>query len=100
MDFIATKIEKLLSKVSPIKRYFIRNVAREYYQKGYEDGQEFSSKVILRGTTLKEFVGLLNYYGIKFNYNLKRNTLIISMKPDKVKNLQDLINTYKEMKND
>lgn len=98
MNIVATRIEELLSKVSPIKRYFIRNVAKEYYIKGYEDGKELSNKVILKGTTLREFIELLNYYGIKFNYSLKTKKLILSIKPDKTEELQKLIDLYKNNK--
>lgn len=99
MNIVATKIEEYLSKVSPIKRYFIRNVAKEYYIKGYKDGKELSNEVILKGTTLREFIDLLNYYGIKFNRSLKSKKLVLSIRSDKTEELQKLIDMYKKSKN-
>lgn len=96
MDFIATKVEEILAKVSPIKRFFIRDVAREYYRKGYEDGQKLVHKVILKGNALREFADLLDHCGIKLSYNLKKGGLIVSIRPDKIEKLQNLIKAYKE----
>ena len=51
MDFIATRVNELLSRISPIKRWLISDVANEYYRKGYEDGQKLVYRNVLKGKT-------------------------------------------------
>lgn len=95
MDFIATRVDELLSRVSTIKRWLISDVAKEYYRKGYQDGQKLVYRNVLKGDALKDFVEVLNYCGIKLSYNLRKGGLIVSVRPDKLPNLQHLINCYK-----
>lgn len=95
MDFIATRVNELLSRISPIKRWLISDVASEYYRKGYQDGQKLVYRNVLKGNALKDFVDVLNHCGIKLSYSLRKGGLIISVKPDKLPNLQRLIECYK-----
>lgn len=95
MDFIATRVNELLSRISPIKRWLISDVASEYYRKGYQDGQKLVYGNVLKGNALKEFVEVLSHCGIKLSYNLRKGGLIVSVRPDRLPNLQHLINCYK-----
>ena len=95
MDFIATRVNELLSRVSPIKRWLISDVASECYRKGYQDGQKLVYRNVLKGNALKDFIEVLNHCGIKLSYNLRKGGLIISVKPDRLPNLQRLIECYK-----
>lgn len=67
MDFIATRVNELLSKVSPIKRWLISDVANEYYR-----GQKLVYRNVLKGSALREFIEILNHCGIKLSYNLRK----------------------------
>ncbi len=98
MDFITTRVKELLSSISPIKRWFISNIAEEYYRKGYLDGQKLVYKNVLKGNALKDFIELLNYCGIKLSYNLSKGGLIISVRSDKIPNLQNLMCVYEKEK--
>lgn len=84
MDFIATRVNELLSRVSPIKRWLISDVANEYYREGYQDGQKLVYRNVLKGNALKEFIEILNHCGIKLSYNLRKGGLIVSVRPDKL----------------
>lgn len=95
MDFIAIRVNELLSRISPIKRWLISDVANKYYRKGYEDGQKLVYRNVLKGNALKDFIDVLNHCGIKLSYNLRKGGLIISVKLDKLPNLQRLIKCYK-----
>lgn len=95
MDFIATRVNELLSRVSPIKRWLISDVANEYYRAGYQDGQKLVYRNVLKGNALREFIEILNHCGIKLSYNLRKGGLIVSVKPDRLSNLQRLIECYK-----
>lgn len=95
MDFIATRVSELLEKVSPIRRWLISDVANEYYREGYQDGQKLVYRNVLKGNALKEFIEILNYCGTKLSYNLRKGGLIVSVRPDKLPNLQRLVECYK-----
>lgn len=95
MDFIATRVNELLEKVSPIRRWLISDVANKYYREGYQDGQKLVYRNILKGNALKEFIEILNHCGIKLSYNLQKGGLIVSVRSDKISNLQRLIKCYK-----
>ena len=89
MDFIATRVNELLSRVSPIKRWLISDVANEYYRAGYQDGQKLVYRNVLKGSALREFIEILNHCGIK----------LVSVRTDKLSNLQNLVNCYKNEQN-
>lgn len=95
MDFIATRVSELLEKVSPIRRWLISDVANEYYREGYQDGQKLVYRNVLKGNALKGFIEILNHCGIKLSYNLRKGGLIVSVRPDKLPNLQRLVECYK-----
>lgn len=59
MDFIATRVNELLSRVSPIKRWLISDVANEYYRAGYQDGQKLVYRNVLKGSALREFIEII-----------------------------------------
>lgn len=94
MDYIATRVDELLSSISPIKRWFISGIANFYYRKGYEDGQKLVYRNVLKGNALKDFANVLEHCGIKLSYNLRKGGLIVSIRTDKVSNLETLINCY------
>ena len=95
MDFIATRVSELLEKVSPIRRWLISDVANEYYREGYQDGQKLVYRNVLKGNALREFIEILNHCGIKLSYNLRKGGLIVSVRSDKLPNLQRLVECYK-----
>ena len=95
MDFIATRVNELLEKVSPIRRWLIAGVEHKSYREGYQDGQKLVYRNILKGNALKEFIEILNHCGIKLSYNLQKGGLIVSVRPDKLPNLQHLVECYK-----
>lgn len=94
MDYIATRVNELLSSISPIKRWFISGIANFYYRKGYEDGQKLVYRNVLKGNLLRDFASLLKHCGVKLSYNLRKGGLIISIRADKITNLETLINWY------
>ena len=87
MDFIATRVNELLSRVSPIKRWLI------------SDGQKLVYRNVLKGSALREFIEILNHCGIKLSYNLRKGGLLVSVRTDKLSNLQNLVNCYKNEQN-
>lgn len=99
MDFIATRVNELLSRVSPIKQWLISDVANEYYRAGYQDGQKLVYRNVLKGSALREFIEILNHCGIKLSYNLRKGGLLVSVRTDKLSNLQNLVNCYKNEQN-
>lgn len=99
MDFIATRVNELLSRVSPIKRWLISDVANEYYRAGYQDGQKLVYRNVLKGSALRESIEILNHCGIKLSYNLRKGGLLVSVRTDKLSNLQNLVNCYKNEQN-
>ena len=44
---------------------------------------------------MKELILFLNHCGIKLSYNLRKGGLIVSVRPDKLPNLQRLVECYK-----
>lgn len=94
MDFIATRVNELLSRVSPIKRWLISDVANEYYRAGYQDGQKLVYRNVLRIERVYR-----NHCGIKLSYNLRKGGLLVSVRTDKLSNLQNLVNCYKNEQN-
>lgn len=95
MNYLDTKVNKLLKEEPSIKRWLISNIADKYYKIGYQDGQNLIYKNILKGSALEEFVNLLKDCGIKISYDINKGGLLISIKTDKIPELQKLINCYK-----
>lgn len=79
MDFIATRVNELLT--------------------GYQDGQKLVYRNVLKGSALREFIEILNHCGIKLSYNLRKGGLLVSVRTDKLSNLQNLVNCYKNEQN-
>lgn len=100
MDFISLRVNELLKRSSPIKRWIINKVAYKYYKAGYLDGQKLIYKTTLRGEVLKKFIEILSYCGIKFSYNMRKGGLIISVHPSKISNLENFIKNYEQIKKD
>lgn len=94
MDFIATRVNELLSRVSPIKRWLISDVANEYYRAGWS---ETSLQKCVKGKRIERVYR--NHCGIKLSYNLRKGGLLVSVRTDKLSNLQNLVNCYKNEQN-